>query len=87
MQHLVVQIVSLTHNAGSLSDEQVVKKIEQFATASATGFITSMDVAQTLQVSIVLAKEFLLLAEQKELLCRDETIEAIRFYPNFFKRY
>jgi len=65
----------------------VVKQISTLVTSNPSGFVTTIDVANALQISLVLAKEFVLLAEQKELLCRDETIESLRFYPNFFKSF
>jgi ESCRT-II complex subunit VPS36 len=40
--------------------------------------------AQLLDIPIVLAMERLLAAETAGLLCRDETIEALLFYPNRF---
>lgn len=40
--------------------------------------------AQLLGIPIVLSMERLLAAESVGLLCRDETIEALRFYPNRF---
>lgn len=40
--------------------------------------------AQLLDIPIVLAMERLLAAETVGLLCRDETIEALLFYPNRF---
>lgn len=40
--------------------------------------------AQLLGIPIVLAMERLLAAETAGLLCRDETLEALRFYPNRF---
>jgi hypothetical protein len=38
-------------------------------------------------MSIALANQQLLYAEQQQLLCRDETLEALRFYPNIFVNY
>jgi ESCRT-II complex subunit VPS36 len=46
--------------------------------------ITSYTVAAQENISIILAKEELLLMESKGLLCRDETIQGILFYPNKF---
>jgi ESCRT-II complex subunit VPS36 len=33
---------------------------------------------------VVLAKERLLAAEGRGLLCRDDSVEGLRFYPNLF---
>ena len=35
-------------------------------------------------IAIVLAKERLLAAEDLGALCRDDTVEGLRFYPNLF---
>ena len=54
------------------------------AAQASTAGVAAVDVAHALQVSLTLAKEHLLAAEQVELLCRDETLEDLRFYPNLF---
>lgn len=43
------------------------------------------DVAVQLGVSVTLAREYLLLAESSQLLCRDEGPAGTRFYRNFFR--
>eukprot|EP01082_Thalassiosira_pseudonana_P008080 g6718.t1 g6718 contig23:1084729-1086186(+) len=48
------------------------------------GGITVMDVSRSIKMSALLANEHLLSAEQMGLLCRDTTIEGIRFFPNLF---
>jgi len=49
------------------------------------GGITVMDICRALNTSALLANEQLLSAEQMGWLCRDSTIEGVRFYPNLFK--
>jgi ESCRT-II complex subunit VPS36 len=49
-----------------------------------TGFVTAMTVSRQCHVSAVLAMEQLQAAERAAYLVRDETVEAIRFYPNKF---
>src|SRR5690242_15982792 len=52
------------------------------------GPATALELSQTLQISIALAKQHLLNAELAELLCRDESLQGgVRFYPNFFAHY
>ncbi|KAJ3222297.1 hypothetical protein HDU81_009996 [Chytriomyces hyalinus] len=46
--------------------------------------LTSLDVASREGVSIVLAKELLLITEKYGLICRDDSVEGIRFYRNSF---
>lgn len=52
--------------------------------SSSPGGITVMDVCRALKMSALLANEQLLTAEQMGLLCRDSTIEGVRFFPNLF---
>jgi ESCRT-II complex subunit VPS36 len=44
-------------------------------------------IAQYLKLPVVVAKEQLILAESKEILCRDESIHGLSFFPNKFKTY
>ncbi|ORY50038.1 Vps36-domain-containing protein [Rhizoclosmatium globosum] len=46
------------------------------------GGITALDVAAREGVSIVLAKELLLITEKYGLVCRDDSVEGLRFYDN-----
>ncbi|KRY35917.1 Vacuolar protein-sorting-associated protein 36 [Trichinella spiralis] len=48
------------------------------------GSLTAEQLSQKRQIPMLLAKELLLDAEDDGLLCRDETIEGIRFFPNLF---
>jgi ESCRT-II complex subunit VPS36 len=50
------------------------------------GYITVLTVSQFCNISSVLAMEQLQMIEQRQVLVRDETLEAIRFYPNRFFR-
>lgn len=42
------------------------------------------ELARILNISIVLAQERLFIAEKAGGICRDESIEGLRFYPNMF---
>lgn len=42
-------------------------------------------IAQYLKLPVVVAKEQLILAESKEILCRDDSIHGLSFFPNKFK--
>lgn len=48
------------------------------------GSLTAEELAQSLGISVLLAKERLLTAEKHGKACRDESIEGLRFYPNQF---
>lgn len=41
------------------------------------------ELAKARNISLILAKERLLTAERLGKLCRDESLEGLRFYPNF----
>lgn len=42
------------------------------------------ELAQALSISLLLAQERLLTAERDGKICRDDSIEGLRFYPNLF---
>ncbi|KAJ3025744.1 UNVERIFIED_CONTAM: Vacuolar protein-sorting-associated protein 36 [Siphonaria sp. JEL0065] len=44
--------------------------------------VTCLDIASLEGVSIVLAKELLLITEKYGLVCRDDSVEGLRFYDN-----
>ena len=49
--------------------------------------IYATDVSEELNLSLVIAKEQLLVAENLELICRDESVFGVCFYPNLFKNF
>ena len=67
----------------SYSDEEIAKDIA--AIVRRDGPQTAFDLAKTKNVSLPLANEFLLTAERMGVLCRDETVEGLVFYLNFFQ--
>lgn len=54
------------------------------ATIKAHGSLTAQELSQMLGISMLLAKERLLTTEKFGKICRDESIEGVRFYPNLF---
>ena len=50
----------------------------------ANGSLTAEELSRSAGISVVLAKERLLSAEQAGKACRDDTVEGLRFYPNRF---
>ncbi|BFZ14826.1 hypothetical protein BsWGS_17864 [Bradybaena similaris] len=68
--------------ARSHSEDEIATKTAHMVQEQ--GPLTSEQLAQILNLSVILAKERLLLAENKGSVCRDETIEGLRFYPNLF---
>uniref|UniRef100_A0A8D1CLB7 Vacuolar protein-sorting-associated protein 36 n=2 Tax=Sus scrofa TaxID=9823 RepID=A0A8D1CLB7_PIG len=62
-------------------EEMVASALE---TVSEKGSLTSEEFAKLVGMSVLLAKERLLLAEKMGHLCRDDSVEGLRFYPNLF---
>ncbi|CAK9826273.1 Vacuolar protein-sorting-associated protein 36 [Anthophora retusa] len=48
------------------------------------GSLTAEELAQSEGISVLLARERLIVTEKRGRACRDDTIEALRFYPNLF---
>nr|XP_033804767.1 vacuolar protein-sorting-associated protein 36 [Geotrypetes seraphini] len=73
-----VMVIELqSHN----EEEMVASALE---TVSEKGSLTSEEFAKLVGMSVLLAKERLLLAEKMGHLCRDDSVEGLRFYPNLF---
>ncbi|KAL6041296.1 Vacuolar protein-sorting-associated protein 36 [Balamuthia mandrillaris] len=66
----------------SYREEQVAQRIAAFVERQ--GKCSALDVAKEMSLSLPLATQQLLSTEQRGLLCRDESIEGLFFYPNFF---
>ena len=49
--------------------------------------IFATDLARKLCISLLVAKEQLLLAEVKGMLCRDDSITGLSFFPNLFSTF
>uniref|UniRef100_A0AAR2J336 Vacuolar protein-sorting-associated protein 36 n=1 Tax=Pygocentrus nattereri TaxID=42514 RepID=A0AAR2J336_PYGNA len=72
---MVVQLQS--HN----EEEMIASALDN---VSEKGSLTAEEFAKLLGLSVLLAKERLLLAEKMGHLCRDDSVEGLRFYPNLF---
>lgn len=71
-------------SADSRTDDAMCADLEGLVTASTVGFVTALEVAQGLDISMILASEYIKIGEARGLLCRDQSFEATRFYPNRF---
>lgn len=74
----------------SFDDGVMAKKLANLASSSMkqisdVGGITVIDVSKTLKIPVLLANEQLQSSEEMGLLCRDSTIEGIRYFPNLFQ--
>ncbi|KAL3814716.1 hypothetical protein ACJIZ3_015984 [Penstemon smallii] len=77
----VMVIQSKTH-----SDDEIFGRIRSLMmkTEALVNGISASDAAMTLGVAPAMAKEYLLAAEGKGLVCRDVSPDGFRFYINFF---
>lgn len=66
----------------SHDEEQVIKDTTNLVEEQTS--LTAEALAQLQGVSVILAKEWLLLTEKVGGVCRDETVEGLRFYSNLF---
>lgn len=48
------------------------------------GSLSAEQLSPLVHIPVILAKERLICAEQRGLLCRDDSVEGLRFYPNLF---
>ncbi|XP_014253411.1 vacuolar protein-sorting-associated protein 36 [Cimex lectularius] len=66
----------------SLNDSSVVEAT--LAQLKENGSLSPEEVSHASNISILLAKERLATTEKLGYICRDESIEGLRFYPNLF---
>ncbi|XP_074651856.1 vacuolar protein-sorting-associated protein 36-like [Tubulanus polymorphus] len=66
----------------SQNEQEIIKQC--FELVEQTGSLTANEFAQVIGVSVILAKQRLLVTERCGKLCRDESVEGLRFYPNLF---
>eukprot|EP00249_Psilotum_nudum_P012784 c23981_g1_i4 orf=339-731(-) len=70
----------------SQSDEEIFTRITALVKSeTVSSGISASDAARALGVAPALAKEHLLNAESKGLICRDDGPDGLRFFFNFFK--
>ncbi|ORY04710.1 Vps36-domain-containing protein [Basidiobolus meristosporus CBS 931.73] len=68
----------------SQSDDAIAQHL--FELIKANGALSAIDIAEVESVPVVLITEQLLMTEARGLICRDETIEGIKFYENLLIR-
>ncbi len=66
----------------SVENEATLAKTE--AVVVEAGSLTAEELAREAGIAVVLAKERLLAAENQGRLCRDDSVQGLRFYPNLF---
>ena len=73
-----VSVLRLT----SHSQEALIESTKEMLETKTS--LTADELSRQLGISVILAKERLLATEAVGLACRDDTVEALRFYPNRF---
>lgn len=71
----VLQLDSHDDEAIAIETKEIIEKSESMSVE---------ELAKQVNISIILAQERLLTAERSGYICRDESIEGLRFYPNLF---
>ncbi|XP_062561719.1 vacuolar protein-sorting-associated protein 36 [Armigeres subalbatus] len=71
-------VLQLDNHDDELVSRETVELVEKSTSISAD------ELARVVGISLLLANERLLTAERLGKLCRDESIEGLRFYPNLF---
>ena len=66
----------------SHSEQAISKRLLEFVKTN--NFVSPATLASKWRVSVVIAKEYLQVAEQDGSLCRDESQEGVRFWANRF---
>jgi len=66
----------------ALDEESVIKDTEE--RLYERGSLSAAELAQVAGTTVVLAQERLRLTEQNGKACRDDSVQGLRFYPNFF---
>jgi ESCRT-II complex subunit VPS36 len=62
------------------NDDQVAEEIEKIV--EEIGSMSIEECAREKHISVLLAHERFLIAERAGKVCRDESVEGLRFYPN-----
>jgi hypothetical protein len=68
-------------------DHAMFQRLLQFAKQMPNEGISPTDVSNEFHLSLLVAKEQLLLAETCEYFCRDDTLNGIFFFENSFKTF
>lgn len=71
-------VLQLESHDDEVVAEETAKEVEKSKSLSVE------ELARILEISLLLAQERLLTAERSGKVCRDESIEGLRFYPNLF---
>jgi len=80
LNHYFSKIIPAEYNDAA-TEKRILKYIGE------KGSVTALDLVKLDHVSILIAKEQLATAEQSGAICRDETLEGIRYFDNVIKTF
>ena len=66
---------------GQFNEDTYYKKIAEALSQTDEG-LSSIKLAERMQVNVALMKEHIMLAEEKGFVCRDESFEGVLWFPN-----
>ena len=84
---MALQLAQLAQDHMVMTMNNQPPQPSQPSSLTSQGGLTAMTVSRELHVSALLAQEQLIVAEKLGYLCRDETLETTRFFPNLFDEY
>jgi len=79
-EKVVEHVLQLERKRGGLDENVEGDKVDVMLRVG----VTVTDVAKAFKISFELAKQTLLLGETMQLLCRDESVEGLKFFRNTF---
>lgn len=90
-QHLPFQLMSVGDvkviSTSSFNVHEVGQRVMQFLTAGSRPCVSDVDLAREWRMPVAIARDYLLACEKNLVLCRDETLTGLFFYPNKFMEF
>merc|ERR1719206_1161049 len=77
-------VTVLQLSSAQVGSEEVLAKTEKSVTEAGGLGVTAEEFARSSGIALVIAKERLLAAEDVGRVCRDDTVEGLKFFPNLF---
>ena len=73
-----VMVLKTSNHSDEEAKQNLMNQLES------AGSFTAEEMSKSLGMSVILANERLLSVEKEGLICRDDSVEGLRFYPNRF---
>lgn len=68
--------------SASLDEHSDIEKLKSLLSEHSS--LSAAELSHIFNTTVILARERLLEAEKDGIVCRDDSIEGLRFYPNLF---